>query len=122
MRAALAFDHRRIAQEFRDAGAVERRRHRRDAEILAQALSRVERERQAQIGIERALVKLVEQNGGDAGKLGVVDQRAGEHALGHHLDAGLLRHPRIEADAEAHRLADRLAERPRHAGGGGARG
>ncbi len=34
-------------------------------QILAQALLRVEREGQAEIGIERALVEFVEQHGGD---------------------------------------------------------
>ena len=40
-----------------------------------------------QIGVERALVELVEQHGGDAGELGIVEDHAGEHALGDDLDA-----------------------------------
>ena len=64
--AALALDHRRVAEQSRDAGAVERRRHDEDAQIVAQARLRIERQREAEIGVERALVELVEQHGADA--------------------------------------------------------
>ena len=60
--AALRFDHRRIAEQPRDAGAVEGRRHDEKAQILAQAGLRVEREGEAEIGVEGALVELVEQD------------------------------------------------------------
>jgi hypothetical protein len=63
---ALAGNHRRVAEQFADPRAVERRRHHQDAQILAQAGLRIAGQRQAQIGIERTLVKLVEQHGGDA--------------------------------------------------------
>ena len=49
-----------------DPRAVERRRHHQDAQILAQALLGVARQRKAEIGIERALVEFVEQHRGDA--------------------------------------------------------
>ena len=64
--AALALDDRRIAKQPRHPRAVERRRHHQQAQILAQARLRVARQRQPHIGIERALMKLVEQHGGDA--------------------------------------------------------
>ena len=64
--AAFAGNHRRVAEQFADPRAVERRRHHQNAQILAQAGLRIARQRQAQIGIERTLVKLVEQHGGDA--------------------------------------------------------
>ena len=32
-------------------------------------------------------MKFVEQHGGDAVELGIVEDQAGEDALGHHLDA-----------------------------------
>ena len=64
--AAFAGDHRRVAEQFADPRTVERRRHHQDAQILAQAGLRIAGERQAQIGIERALVKFIEQHGGDA--------------------------------------------------------
>ena len=68
-RAAGAFDDGRISQKLRDPRAVERRRHWQDAQIIAQAGLAVERKREPQIGIERALVELVEQHRADAGKL-----------------------------------------------------
>ena len=64
--AAFAGNDRRIAEQSCDPRAVERRRHHEDAQILAQAGLRVARQRQAEIGIERALVEFVEQHGGDA--------------------------------------------------------
>ena len=48
---------------------------------------RVERQRQAEVGVERALVELVEQNGRDAVERGIVEDHAREHALGDHFDA-----------------------------------
>ena len=77
-------DHQR-----RDARAVERRRHDEQAQVLPQRALRVERQREAEIGVERALVKLVEQHAGDAGKLGIIENHAREHALGDDFDAGL---------------------------------
>ena len=91
--AALAFDHRRVAEQLADPRAVERRRHDQEAQILAQALLRVERQREAEIGIERALVELVEQHRGDAVERGIVEDHAREHALGDDLDAGLRSDP-----------------------------
>ena len=120
--AALAFDHRRVAEQRRHARAVDGRRHHQELEILAQPLLHVARQRQPEIGIERALVEFVEQHRRDALERGIVEHHAREHALGHHLDAGLARHLRAEAHAIADGLADRFAERRRHARGRGARG
>ena len=64
--AAFARNHRRVAKQFADPRAVERRRHHQDAQILAQAGLRIAGQRQAQIGIERTLMEFVEQHGGDA--------------------------------------------------------
>ena len=74
--AALAFDHRRIAEQRGDARAVERRRHHQQFQVFAQALLRVARQRQAEVGIERALVKFVEQHGGNAVERRIVEDRA----------------------------------------------
>ena len=65
--AALALDdRRRRAHQRRDARAVERRRHGDEAQIVAQSRLRVERQREAEIGVERALVIFVEEHAGDA--------------------------------------------------------
>ena len=106
---------------LRDPRAVERRRHHEDPQILAQARLRVARQRQPEIGIERALVKFVEQHRGDAGQFRIVEDQAGENALGDDLDAGRARHLRAEPHAVADGLADPLAKRLRHPLGAGAR-
>jgi hypothetical protein len=67
--------------------------------------SAVEREGQSKIGVERALVELVEQHCADFGKPRILENHAGEHALGDDLDARLRsrlgHHPRTQADARA---------------------
>ena len=82
---------------------------------------RVARQRQAQIGIERTLVKFVEQHGGDAGQFGIVENLPRENALGDDLDPRRARDLGAEADAIADGLAGALAERLRHPLGAGAR-
>ncbi len=119
--AALAGDDRRVAEQLGDARAIERRRHHQNTQILAQAGLGVARQRQAQISIERALVKFVEQHGGDAIEFGIVENLPREDSLGHDLDPGRARNLRTEANAIAHRLAGALTERLRHAFGTGPR-
>ena len=118
--AALAGDNRRVAEQFGDPRAIERRRHHQDAQILAQAGLGVARQRQAQIRIERALVKFVEQHGGDAVEFGVVENLPREDALGHDFDPGGARNLRAETNAIADGLAGAFAERLRHPFGAGA--
>ena len=48
------------------AVAVERRRHHQDAQVLAHVRLRIQAQRQAEIGVEAALVKLVEDHHRDA--------------------------------------------------------
>ena len=90
--AAFALDDRRIAQQFCDPRTIERRRHHEDAEILAQAGLRVARQRQPEIGIQRALVEFVEQDGGNAVQLGIVEDLAREDAFGDDFNARCARH------------------------------
>ncbi len=113
--AALALDHRRIAEKLRHPRAVERRRHGENAQILAQPSARIERQRKPQIRVERALVELVEQHRGDPFQFRILEHEPREHALGDHLDPGLARDFRAEAHAEADRLARGLAQAPGHA-------
>src|SRR6266508_1919107 len=70
---AGALDHRRFAQELGNARAIDRCRHDQELEVGAQALLHVAAERQAEVGIERALVELVEQNGGNLGERRIVE-------------------------------------------------
>ena len=85
---ALGGYDRGIAQQPRDPGAVQGRRHDQDAQILAQPALRIARDGQAQIGVEGALVEFVEQDRPDAGKLRIFEDHAREHTLGDHLDPG----------------------------------
>ena len=75
-RAALAFDHRRIAEQRRNPRAIERRRHHQQLEIRSQTELRIARQSQSEIGIERAFVEFVEQYGGDAVERGIVENQA----------------------------------------------
>ena len=119
--AALALDHRRVAEQRRHAGAVERRRHHQEFQVLAQALLHVARQRQSEIGVERAFVEFVEQHRGNAVERRIVEHQPREHALGDDLDARALPDLGAEAHAQAHRVADLFAQRGCHARGGGAR-
>ena len=97
------------------AGTVQGRRHHEEAQVLAQGALGVERQGEAEIGVQRALVKLVEQHRADARQFGVVEDHAGEHALGDDLDPGPSGNLRAEPHAQADRLADALGQRRRHA-------
>ena len=66
-------------------------------------------------------MEFVEQDGRDALQRGIVKDHPGEDALGHDLDAGFCGNARLQAHAQAHRLADALAQRLGHALRGGAR-
>ena len=67
-------------------------------------------------------MEFVEQHGGDAGELGIVEQHASEDAFGDDLDTGGLADPGFQPDAIADGLAHLLAERSGHEAGGGAGG
>jgi hypothetical protein len=114
-------DRRRIAQKLRHARAVDGCRHDDEPQILAQALLYIAGQREPEIGIERALMEFVEQDGGDAFEHRIVENKPAEHALGDDLDPRARRHFRAEAHAQAYGLADLLAQRFGHAFGGGAR-
>ena len=89
--AALARDHRGVAEKLGDAGAVDGCRHDEELEVLAQALLGVARQGEPEIGVERALVKLVEQHRGNAAERRIVENEPREDALGDDFDAGLAR-------------------------------
>ena len=117
---AFAGNNRGVAEQLCDARAVERRRHHENPQILAQAGLRIARQRQSHIRIERAFVKLVEQNRGDAGQFRIVENLPREDALGDDFDPRRARHFGTKANAVADGLADALAQSLRHALGAGA--
>ena len=88
--AALALDHRRIAEQRGDPRAVNCRRHDKDFEVVAQALLHVPCKGKPKIGVERALMKFVKQHGGDTVERGIVQHQPREHALSDNLDARAL--------------------------------
>ncbi|PHJ84515.1 hypothetical protein VF04_36165, partial [Nostoc linckia z7] len=120
--AALAFDHRRVIEQGRETSAVERRRHREQAEVRAERRLGVEREREAEITVEAALMDFVEQHGGHAGQLGIGLDAVDEDAFREN------RHPRrggalaVEAGRITEGAAHRFSRELGHAFGGGARG
>ncbi len=121
--APLAAHHRCLVEQRRQALALQRRRHQQELErLVAQQLTRIERQRQGQIGIQAALVEFVEDHQPDAFQCRVVLQAARKDALGDHLDAGVRPDLAVQADAVAHRLADPLAQLAGQAFGGGAGG
>ena len=118
----FAFDHRRAAHQAREKRAVERRRHGQQAQIRAQRRLRVERQRQAEIAVEAALMDLVEQHRGDAGQLRIGLDAPQEDALGEDGDPRARRALAVEPGRVADRAADGLAGQRRHPLGGGAGG
>jgi hypothetical protein len=78
-------------------------------------------QRQRQIGLQAALVKLVEDHQADAVERGVLLQPARQDALGHDLDARLWPDALFKAHAIAHGLARAFVAQRRHALGNCAR-
>ena len=120
--AALAFQHRRIAQQFCDPRAVECCRHDQELQVRSQGRLHIERQRKAEIRVEAALVKLIEEHGGDVFQVGIVEDHSGENAFGDDEDARFRRDLVFKPHAIADGCADLLAHEARHAAGGGARG
>ncbi len=97
----------RVVEQARQPLTFQRRRHQQQLErLVAQHQTRVERERQRQVGIQAALVEFVEDHQTDAFQAWVVLQTTGENAFGDHLDAGPGADLAVEANAIAHRLPD----------------
>ena len=82
----------------------------------------IEAEREREIGIEVALMRLIEQHAGDAFEAGITLQAPHQQALSDDFDT----HPRgtkaVQPGGQADRLAERLPKQLRHPPGSGARG
>ena len=120
--AALALDHRCVAQQGGEARAVEGCGHGHDAQVRAQRLLRVERQREAEIAVQTALMHFVEQHRRHARQFGVVLNPADENALCQHQQTGTRRHfavhPRGIADRAARLFAQHFGD-PFGSGAGG---
>ena len=62
--AAFGDHNRAVVEQGREPFAVEGRRHHQQAQVFAQRLLRFARQRQAEVGLQGALVKFVEDHGG----------------------------------------------------------
>ena len=111
--AALAAQARCI-EEARQPLAIQRGRHHHQAQVVAQLRLHVQRQGQAEIATEVALVEFVEQDRADLFQHRVVLQHAGQDAFGDHLDARARRNLVLEADAVADGAAHLFAQLPRH--------
>ena len=121
---AAAYDRCRppcVGQKPRHGLAVEGGRHHQHPQIVAHLL-RLQHQREAKVGVQRALVELVEEHGRIAVERGVGRQHPRQHPFGDHLDARVLRHPRVAAHAVPHGPPNGLAKLPRHEVRGGACG
>ncbi len=110
VRTPLRSDNRRVRQQTLETVVIQRRRHNKELEIVAQPLLHVQQQRQSQIGLQATLVELIEDHQSNVGQLGIALDHAGQDPLGDHLqarrcaDAGLTAHP------VAHRLTGLLAQ------------
>ena len=110
--APVAADHRRIAEQGRQALAFQGGGHQQDLQrrFVTQQLAAIEAQSQGQVGIKTALVELIEDDQTDAFQGRVVLQAAGEDALGDHLDTGAWANLAVQANAITDRLTHRLAQ------------
>jgi hypothetical protein len=98
---------------------IERGGHDQDAQVLAQRRLGLDAQRQAEIGIQAALVKLIEDHAADIPQLRVGLQHAREDSLGDDLDPGGAADACLQSGAKTYGLADGLNDQLRHASGDG---
>ena len=101
---------RSAAQELGDRTSVERRRHDEEAQVVAYERLRLQGQREAQIGVEAALMKLVEDDEANVIERRVALQAAREHALRHDFDPRAWSDTRVAAHAIADGLSDLLTQ------------
>ena len=100
--------HDRGAEERRDRLGVERRRHHHQAQ-LGPPRAQPGDQRQREIAVEVALVKLVDDHAADAAQLAVGEQPAGQDTLGREPDPRLRPDAAVEPDLVADLPADLTA-------------
>ena len=108
MTATGAHEHRRITEQPGIRCAVHRRAHRQQAQVLAQCRAALQRQRQAQIGLQAALVALIEDHQTVIGERGVALDETRESAVGHDLDACRRPHALFQPHPITHGFADRF--------------
>jgi hypothetical protein len=104
---------------LRELGHIQRGRHHHNAQVRTQGMLRLPAQGHGHIGMDAALMKLVEDHDAYTCERAVAVDHAGKDAFGHDLDAGLLRNAVLEADAVADGLAYLLAQQLRQSFGNG---
>ena len=122
MTAPIARHHGRTTKQLGDGSAVEGGGHHENSKVRPEERLRLQGESQTEVGIQAALVKLIEQQGAYAVQRRVVEQHPCEHALGDDLDARGCTHARLTAHAKADGVTGQLAKHRGHAACSGARG
>jgi hypothetical protein len=121
MRPAGALDHRRI-QKRGEPGGIGGGRHGEQPQLRPQRALQVEAEGEREIGIQRALVDLVQDHGAHPLQPGVGLQAAHQQPLGDDLDPRFGRNRALQPRAVADATPDWLADQRSHARRGGAGG
>ena len=113
--APLALDNRgRIAEQPRESRAVDRRRHDEDAQILTHEGAALQRHGEAEIAVEMALMRFVEQHCRHAGQFRIFEDAIDEDRFGHDENARLGRLATVEPGEVADGFARLLAQLGRH--------
>jgi hypothetical protein len=113
--APLALDDRRVPEPLRHALRRDRGRHDDDLEVRPRLALHLARQRQREVGVQVALVELVEDQDPDALEEGVVLQHAHEQPLGDDQDARARTRLALEAHLEADLAPDSPPALLRHA-------
>ena len=95
-------------------GGVEGRAHDEEAEVGAEGVLGVEREGEAEVGVQAPLVELVKDQRGHPIEAGVVLEQPRENPLRHHFDARPARDLRLHPHPVPDGLPHRLAKQGRH--------
>ena len=115
-------DDRRIPHQRRHRPGIQRRRHDQKLQVRPQGTPHFKAQRQPQISVQTAFVKLVKDHQPDARQFRVGLDHPGQDTLGHHFDTGGGGNLRLTPDAVADPQANRLAQRLGHPLGCGAGG
>ena len=105
---------RGIAEHTRQARGIEGRGHDQDPQILAQLRLRIERKREPEVGLQAALVKLIEDHATRSFERRVALQHPREDTFGHDFDPGAAPDTRVCARAVANGRPACFSERVRH--------
>jgi hypothetical protein len=99
-------DPRAAVEKRCDRADIQRRRHHHEPQIVT-GPPRLLGQRQAEIGVDAPLVKLVDDDGGDVGEQRILLQPRRENAFSGEKDARFCRELSFEPDVPAHLAAER---------------